>query len=993
MGRDCSTDRHPEMLFIKYTPAALGFLLLVVLGVGVYQVLVRKKPASWIPVSLAAVLGLLLLFGVFNVLRENSKVAPWAAKAENHRVHYHLKNTTRIGGTLEDVRATVQRAVFLDEGPPPPARAWQDDVRTAARPGEDPSHAVVLPTGADDALAWALPGAYWAAYARVPVFFAGSDGMSAEDRGALRVLDVPTYVLAPDDLVPDAALSGVDFERIAGGDPASHAVRLARYRNEETGFGWGREADEHDGYFHFVLTAPSEAQLGLAALPLAYSNAAALLYTADDGGLPAVTDRYLWGQRADWFVTPSEGPFRHLWLIGNRTSYGAQGRMDLALEKATYLDQGKVALGPIEALMIAFIALGLAGALFVLLHGARLLPEVMMQTRLAWAFTALFVPVVGVILYLASYRRPVLNPDEKMPQWLRPPAIQAAAGTAMGFGYGAPLMVVIGFLFVWYGFPLVFGSAVPDGLFWLGAGMPIMMIGMYVGAVLLAWPLVQLPMKQMMGMPLKKAGWAALRVTTVSMAAVSLGMMTTTWFMMMNRFPMMPQEDDVAWFGVLWFASFVGFLLSWPLNWPMVRGGMKSGLMSLIILVLMSGCGSTEGPPVEGLAAMQAKAIPTAHTTRLPADNPVDQAIAITQTVYPATREENAVGAVILAPQDPAEAFTAMSRVTHMPVNAPLLYLDEQGLLPPSVLDEMKRLSPDGVMQDGQTQVYIVGNVLPEVVAQITRATEFKVRTFITDDPVHLAEWLDRWQAAVKSDHPDEVIISALDSPESILYGIGAMGWNAHMGKGFAWVYRDSIPEATRRILERRYGEDGAYMYLTGGPEVISDRVAVALSRYGLVRRVAGEDVFSTQTVNAGYKDFGRNWGWWIDWEDRAFGWGIAQAGHNYIVVSDEDLLSAIPAAVLGHMGKHGPILLVRRGVVPRPVRDYLNMVRPFPSGPTETILNHAWIIGDTTRITWQVQREVDNLLRPSGREVFAVTGAPADSAIAPAVAAVGGPL
>jgi hypothetical protein len=298
----------------------------------------------------------------------------------------------------------------------------------------------------------------------------------------------------------------------------------------------------------------------------------------------------------------------------------------------------------------------------------------------------------------------------------------------------------------------------------------------------------------------------------------------------------------------------------------------------------------------------------------------------------------------------------------------------------------MKRLSPDGVMQDGQTQVYVVGNVLPEVVAQIRRATEFKVRTFITDDPVSLSERLDRWQAALKSDHPDEVIITALDSPESIRYGLGAMGWNAHMGKGFAWVYRDSIPAATRRILERRYGEDGAYMYLTGGPDIISDSVAVELSRYGLVRRIAGADVFSTQTVNAGYKDFGRNWGWWIDWEDRGFGWGIAQAGHNYIIVPEEDLLSAIPSAVLGHMGKHGPMLLVRRDAVPKSVVDYLNMVRPFPSGPTETILNHAWIIGDTTRISWAVQREIDNLLRPKGREVFDQTEPTVDSASAQTV-------
>ena len=228
----------------------------------------------------------------------------------------------------------------------------------------------MLPADGAGALAWALPGAYWAAYARVPVFFAGEAGLSAEDIRSLRALNVPVYVIAPPALIPDDVLDTLEdlpVERIADDELSAHAIRIAEYRDPDTEFGWGRVPAQHDGYFHYVLTTPAEAELGLAALPLAYSNAATLLYTADNGGVPAVTDRYLWSQRSDWFVTPSEGPFRHLWLLGERTSYGAEGRMDLSLEKSTYLDQGKAALGPVEALTIGMIALGIAGFVFVLL--------------------------------------------------------------------------------------------------------------------------------------------------------------------------------------------------------------------------------------------------------------------------------------------------------------------------------------------------------------------------------------------------------------------------------------------------------------------------------------------------------------------------------------------------------------------------------------------------------------------------------------------------
>jgi hypothetical protein len=204
--------------------------------------------------------------------------------------------------------------------------------------------------------------------------------------------------------------------------------------------------------------------------------------------------------------------------------------------------------------------------------------------------------------------------------------------------------------------------------------------------------------------------------------------------------------------------------------------------------------------------------------------------------------------------QTVATAFTAMSRITHMPVNAPLLYLDRNGRLPADTRREMRRLRPDGVMQDGQTQVYIAGRFDPSVVREVERELGYKTRTFPARNPVELAELLDRWQSALKSDHEDEVIISSIDHPQGIAHGIGAMGWNAHMGKGFAWVYRDSIPDATRRILRRRLG--GAYIYITGGDDVVSADVARELARYGVVRRIRGPDVYATNAVNAGFKDF-----------------------------------------------------------------------------------------------------------------------------------------
>lgn len=391
---------------------------------------------------------------------------------------------------------------------------------------------------------------------------------------------------------------------------------------------------------------------------------------------------------------------------------------------------------------------------------------------------------------------------------------------------------------------------------------------------------------------------------------------------------------------------------------------MIKNICALFVGLLLISCGNTEGGPGGGSHPLQQEALATAYTVRLPGSNPEELAILLTQIVYPATREDNAVGAIIIVPQDEKIAFTAMNRITHMPVNAPLLYLSKDNTISEQTLREMKRLEPDGVLQDERTDVYAV-NVPEKQVEKIKEILGYRVRTFYEEDPIKLASKLDMWQAAMKADHPDEVIISAIDDPDGMKHGIGAMGWNAHMGKGFAWVYKDSIPQATIDILKRRYGDYGSFIYLTGGPDVISNHVAKELAQYGLVRRISGTNYFATNAVNAGYKDYGRNWGWWWDWEPRSLGWGIAQAGHNFIIGNPDDMLYLIPSAVLGHMGKHGPILLVKPDSVTKPTADYLKMVRPFQTGPQETILNFAWIIGDTTSVNVKTQQQVDRLLSP----------------------------
>ena len=545
--------------------------------------------ATWRIAALVGFVAVVLAFGLAETLRKNLEPAPRAQEAQRGRLHPHLKNITRFGGAPEHVARSVHRAVFLadqgtDEMVAQPM-AWRRRIENAAaRPdGNRPAHVIVLAEEGPDAPAWALPGAYWAVWAGAPVVFVGRGGVTPGIARRLRELRRPAYVIAPSTHIPDRIVAAigeiVPVRRVAGDSLASHAVTVAEVRDPTTGFGWGRNASEVDGYGHFVIAAPADTEQALAGLPLARSNAAAFLFGSDDGGLPAETDRYLWTQKSQFYETPAEGPFRHLFVLGDRVSYASLGRMDLAIEKAPYPSLALPAAGPMDALAVVFFAAGFTGAVFVWVHARRMLPELGLAAVVAWTFTALLVPGIGVLLYFAAYRRPRTRRNAPIAQWLRPPAIQAAAGTAMGFGFGAPLMIAIGWLFAWFGFPLFFGPWAVDGPeFLLGAGMVLMMAGMYVGAVLIAWPLAQAPMKAMLrGVPARRFAWSSLGVTAVSMAAVSLGMMLIAWWMQMWKLPMMPHEDEILWYFSMWLAATAGFLVAWPLNAPMVRIGWKPG--------------------------------------------------------------------------------------------------------------------------------------------------------------------------------------------------------------------------------------------------------------------------------------------------------------------------------------------------------------------------------------------------------------------------------
>lgn len=355
----------------------------------------------------------------------------------------------------------------------------------------------------------------------------------------------------------------------------------------------------------------------------------------------------------------------------------------------------------------------------------------------------------------------------------------------------------------------------------------------------------------------------------------------------------------------------------------------------------------------------------TPNTMRLSGPNVFAAAAAITQATYGATHHEDRPHAVTLVLADrPADAMLAASRITHFPVNSPVLYVNPDGI-PAETLAELKRLRPDGNTYDRKVQVYLVGPISSRVEREVRERLGYRTRAFRIADPFALSEALDNWAAAVHGDHPDEVAIVQFDQ---LATGLPVVAWNAHMGDGLLFVRGDSIPAPTRRSLARRFNGE-AFIYLFGDASVISDRVKSELAAFGHVQRIPGRDAYEISVNFAGYRDAGINQGFWVRSSQRDFGWGIAEAGHNFIFANPEDWQQAVSGSLLAHMGKHGPMILLRPGQISEQAVRYLQMVQPSASPPDDQLSNHGWILGDIRAISWSIQADIDGLLdiRPPG--------------------------
>lgn len=450
------------------------------------------------------------------------------------------------GASVEGDRFTSQELAAADV-----ARLLEDS-------GAAPQHAIVVD---NEDPATALLAAPWAAYSGDLILF--------EDEPV--PAGMPAFLLG-------AAENGSDLPRIGSANANATAVAFAKYESEQSPlFGWGFNSNSLTGYRSFTIAPQGDTTLGLLSANLARRGKPGPLFWSPPEELPQAVYNYFFSQRAAFWVTPSEGPFHHFYVLGDTAalSFPAQGEADFSVEIGPYFQKG-VGAGPMDMLATAWVLLGVASALWIAVHEGRFLPYQNWLMKLAWPLLALMVGPFGIPLYRMAYRRPIIR-HGKMIMWDRPLWLQGLVATASAVGFGGMIMVTSGYLVTLFGMPL---NPMQNLLFLLGTPMILVMIINYFVAVVVAWFLFQTPMMATMyRTTYRQALPKALPLVATSMLAAAVGMNPSMWWFMMSKIPMMPTEESILWLGTMFFTVFVAFLIAWPLNYYFIREQRKAGLM------------------------------------------------------------------------------------------------------------------------------------------------------------------------------------------------------------------------------------------------------------------------------------------------------------------------------------------------------------------------------------------------------------------------------
>jgi len=368
-------------------------------------------------------------------------------------------------------------------------------------------------------------------------------------------------------------------------------------------------------------------------------------------------------------------------------------------------------------------------------------------------------------------------------------------------------------------------------------------------------------------------------------------------------------------------------------------------LVSLVAAVVLIGWASTVRFYIGWRGFPQAGRIEadTGSTTRLFAADDASFAALASRTAYPGGSAAALPGAALLAPLDDWRYAAALVPLGHER-NAPILYFEPDRPLPDATRGELERLAVEAQAAGTRLEVVLAGG-LPAGGDAVLRLLGADVRQLPGDDPVAVA-------GALLPNLPhDRIVFVDQARPE---FALPALAWAAYSGDALLFVDKSSVPDATRDAL-LALDEPPQRLYVTVPDKSARSKVTKPLKKYGRakVTRLHSGHVAGLAVRLA-------------TWSDQyGFGWGlpVADANQELLVAREEDDLQVIAALPLLRTSGAGPLLIGGRDRLPTTTASYLWRASPTWRGGRPGPFDHAWIIGDASRVGLRAQGDVEAAL------------------------------
>lgn len=429
----------------------------------------------------------------------------------------------------------------------------------------------------------AIPIATWIANNKGILMFSGDDGYTYESTRYFISSDrfKKIYLIGNMKSFDTSIIDdNTEIERIDGVNVERFAIKFAEFYDPYMKVGWDASRDRNDSGHNFILCSKDDPLVAAVSIQLAVGGKPGPLLWTNNDKLSSLTENYLWKMKNNFWVTPAEGPFNNVWIIGDESliNYGIQARADYTQEIASYEMMGEQGVGGLDALTILSILISLGGALWITFHLFLRMNEIFILTKIMWILTVLLLGPVGLWLYVISYKdRPWMKMNNNK-MWLRPLWNQAAVSTIMGVAFGASAMISSAYLISSRGMFLIPFTG-RYGLFLLGNPMILQMIIVYIVAFILN-SIIFMPtmLMRMRKLSYFEAFKNSISTVLISMTSVSIGMMISMWWLHMVYSPMMPEENYVLWWGFMQLATLIGGFIAYIPNWWLVRYGRKMGV-------------------------------------------------------------------------------------------------------------------------------------------------------------------------------------------------------------------------------------------------------------------------------------------------------------------------------------------------------------------------------------------------------------------------------